>query len=69
VAAATAIDGGSIVHRLDFDLRLHRLTEAADGDASGDYRAKVKFKLETVSLDRVLLATSCFVCESNTLII
>jgi len=35
-AARSAIGGGSMVHRLDFDLELRRLAAAADGDGSGD---------------------------------
>jgi len=35
-AARSAIGGGSMVHRLDFDLGLHRLAAAADGGGSGD---------------------------------
>jgi len=35
-AARSAIGGGSMVRRLDFDLGLHRLAAAADGGGSGD---------------------------------
>jgi len=35
-AAGSAIGGGSMVHRLDFDWGLHRLAAAADGGGSGD---------------------------------
>jgi len=35
-AARSAIGGGSVIHRLDFDLRLHRLAAATDGGGSGD---------------------------------
>jgi len=33
----SAIGGGSMVHRLDFDLGLRRLAAAADGGSSRDY--------------------------------
>jgi len=36
-AGRSAIGGGSMVHRLDLDLGLHRLAAAADGGGSGDY--------------------------------
>ena len=36
-AARGAIGGGSMVHRLDFDLRLHLLAAAAGVGGSGDY--------------------------------
>jgi len=36
-AARGAIGGGSMIHRLYFDLGLHRLAAAADGGGSGDY--------------------------------
>ena len=36
-AVRSAIGGESMVHRLDFDLGLHRLAAAADGGGSGDY--------------------------------
>jgi len=35
-ADRSAFGGGSIVHRLDFDLRLHWLAAAADGSCPGD---------------------------------
>ena len=35
-AALSAIGGGSMADRLDFDLGLHRLAAAADGSGSGD---------------------------------
>ena len=44
-AARSAIGGGSIVHRLDFDLGLHRLAAAADGGFSGDYIFKLSITL------------------------
>jgi len=36
-AAQSVIGNGSMVHRLDFDLGLHRLVAAADGSDSRDY--------------------------------
>ena len=35
-AALSAMGGGSMADRLDFDLGLHRLAAAADGSGSGD---------------------------------
>jgi len=35
-AAGSAIGGGSMAHRLDFDWELHRLGTAVDGGGSGD---------------------------------
>ena len=39
--ASSAIGGGSMVHRLDFDLGLHRLAAAADGGVSGTISADI----------------------------
>ena len=51
--APGAIGGGSMVHRLDFDLGLHRLAAAADGGGSGDYTKLVNIRtvttVETIS--------------------
>ena len=52
-AARSAIGGGSMVHRLDFDLCLHRLAGTADGGGSGDYNKTITVHIWTSQVSGV----------------
>jgi len=48
-----------MVYRLDFDLGLHRLVAAADGNGSGDYRSvkRLQFRMMAIMAAEVVQNT------------
>ena len=57
-SARGAMGGGSMVHRLDFDMGLHQLA-AADGGGSGDYPPLAATNLCQSSQCHIQLSVDC----------